>query len=159
MGTSHRVIRKAIAQPAKPRRSSTPYVGCFASCQECTTSLAGGADSYLVRRFKSNKFSQSHVESERFSRLHSVPLSARRCPQTVLQPGNLYGFPTAGGGSSQGRLVIEPTRVMLGRSRITRALPLAREAIPQESDFILDVNTSVWPGCNFPHFVVNRVSS
>ena len=89
----------------------------------------------------------------------AFPLSARRSPQTVLQPGNLYGFPTAGGGSSQGRLVIEPTRVMLGRSRITRALPLAREAIPQESDFILDVNTSVWPGCNFPHFVVNRVSS
>ena len=159
MGTSHRVIRKAIAQPAKLRRSSTPYVGCFASCQKCRTSLAGGADSYIVRRFKSNKLRQSHAGSERFSGPHNILFSARRSPETVLQPGNLYGFPTAGGGSSQGRLVIEPTRVMLGRSRIPRALPLAREAIPQESDFILDVNTSVWPGCNFPHFVVSRVSS
>jgi hypothetical protein len=72
----------------------------------------------------------------------------------VLQAGNLYGLPTAARGSSQGRFVNEPRGVMLARSRIRWSLPLAREEIPPESEFILEVNTSVWPGCKFQHLVV-----
>ena len=138
MGTRHRVVRKAIGQPAKLRRLSSSHGAGLASCQKCGTSLGDGTGWYLVPRFKSTKLRQSHVESERFSRSYSVPFSTRRSPQTVIEPGNLYGFPTAAKDSCQGRFAIEPTRVMLGRSPIPRALPRAREAIPYESNFILD---------------------
>jgi hypothetical protein len=102
VGTMHRVVRKAITQPAKPRRPSTPQGRRFAICQKCATSRARGAGSYIVRLFKSDKHRQSHAESERFSGPHNVRFSARRLPQTVLQPGNLYCFPTAARAFSQG---------------------------------------------------------
>jgi hypothetical protein len=128
--TSRRVVRKAIAPPAKPRRPSTPYVGRFASYQKCGTSRAGGADSYLVRPLRSNKLSQHTAESDRFSEPYNVHFGARRSPETVLQAGNLYGSPTAARGSSQGIFVIVPTGVVRARFRILWLLPLAREAIP-----------------------------
>lgn len=130
MVTSRRVVRKAIAQPAKTRRPSTPYVGRFASNQKCGTSRAGGADPYLVRRLRSTKLGQRAAESERISGPPNARFRAAKSQQTALQTGNLYGFPTVAKGFSEGRSLIEPTRVMLARCRILRVLPLAREAIP-----------------------------
>jgi hypothetical protein len=150
--TRDRLVRKAITQSAKLRRPTTPHGGGFASCQKRGTSRAGRADSCIVRLFQSNNLRRSHAESERFSGLNNVLFSARRFPQSVLQQGNLYGLPTSARGSFSGRFVIEPGRVMLAGSRVLWSLPLAREAIPWESEFIFEVNTSVWPGCNPQHF-------
>src|SRR5208283_5828990 len=129
VGSSHRVVRKAIRQPAKPRGPSTSHGGRFANCSKCETCCADGAASYLVRRFESHKLSQSPAESARVPEPHRVLFGVRRFSQTVLQAGNLYGVPTVARGPSQGRFAIAPTGVVLVRSRIPRSLPLAREAI------------------------------
>ncbi len=117
-------------QPAKLRRLSVSHGGRFTSYQKCGPLRADGADSYLVRRFETNKLSQSPAESARVPEPHRVLFGVRRSSQTVLQAGNLYGFPTVVRGPSQGRFAIEPTGVMRTRSRIRWSLPLAREAIP-----------------------------
>jgi hypothetical protein len=158
VGTNHRVVRKAIAQSSKPRRPRTLYAGCFAIYKKCGTSLDVGADPHVPRRFNSNASIQPRAKAQRFFGLHNVVFDNRKFPQTKLRYGNLYGFPTAARGSAQVRLTIEPTGVMLARSRIRWSLPLAREAIPYEADFIPEVTTSVWPGCNLQAFV-NYVSS
>jgi len=144
----------AASQTAK---NSTLRGGRFASLRKCGTSRACGADSYIVRLFKSNELRQSHGESERFSDPHNVLFRARRSPQRVLQPGNLYGFPTAPRGSFQGCCVNQPKRFLLARSRIPRALPLAPVKRFRRSEFLFEVSTSVWPGCDLQHFVVNHV--
>ena len=117
-------------QPAKLRGLSTSHGGGFASCQKCGPLRADGAHSYFVRRFESNKLSQSPAESARVPEPRWVLFGVKRSSQTVLQAGNLYGLPTVARGPSQGRFAIEPTGVVLTRSRIPRSLPLAREAIP-----------------------------
>jgi hypothetical protein len=61
----------------------------------------------------------------------------------VLDPGNLYGFPTARG-TPQNQSGSNPKRLLPVRSRILRAFPLARATIPGKSDFMLVLNTSVW---------------
>jgi|SRR5579864_656261 len=144
--TSRRVVRKEVARARKPRRPSTPRSKCFASPQKCRTSLPPGVDLSGTRRIKSNKIRQSHAESEKCSHSHNVIFSARRYSQTVLHPGNLYGFPTAARGTSQDQSVHECKRFLPARSRVPRALPLARELIPRKSGFVLAPENSVWPG-------------
>jgi hypothetical protein len=135
--TDRRVVRKQILQPAKLRRPSTPHGKCFLNAQKCRTSLPAGADSRGIRRIKSNKLSQSHAESGRCSSSHNVMFSARRYSQTLLHPGNLYGLPTAARSISKDESVSQPKRFLPVRSRILRALPLARATIPRKSDFML----------------------
>jgi hypothetical protein len=93
--TSPRIVRKGITQPAKTRRPSMPWAACIASCRICVTSRAGRAFSYVVDLVGSNRLWKSHTKCERVSAPQSVPVFAKRSPQTVLRHGNLYGFPTA----------------------------------------------------------------
>lgn len=146
MRTRPRVVRKATTQPAKPRRLSAPKGGHFASSLKRGTSRTGRGKGRLVRRCQSNTRRQFLGELEQLPRQHNAFFRARRSPQTGLQPGNLYGFPTAATDSCQERFVSEPNRVLRARCRIPRALPLARETITLESESILGVTASVWPG-------------
>jgi hypothetical protein len=139
--TSRRLVRNEVVQPAKPRRPSTPHGKYFASRQKCCTSLPAGADSHGIRRFKSNRFRQSHAESERCSSSHDVTFSARRYSQTVLHPGNLYGFPTAARGTSVALRKTSPCAKRSVSCQRDLASPepflLPVKRFPRKSDFIL----------------------
>jgi hypothetical protein len=134
--TSRRVVRKEIVQPAKLRRPSTSHRKCFRSPQKCCTSLPAGANSSASRRSKSNVSSQFNAKAHRFPRPHHVVFHLGQFPQVVLYSGNLYGLPTARG-TSQDQCGSNPKGFLPVRSRILRALPLARATIPRKSDFML----------------------
>ena len=130
MGIGHPVVQKALTQLVKLHRPAMPYLGCFATCQKCRTSPADDAKPYFVGGSQSNELNESGVDIERFLVPHHVLFRTKTSPQTVLQTGTLYGFPTVTRCFSEGRFVIEPTHVMFARSCIAWSLPLAREAIP-----------------------------
>jgi hypothetical protein len=141
--TSPRVVRKEIVQPAKLRRPSTSHRKCFRSPQKCRISLPAGTNSSASRRLMSNAGNECTAKAHRLPRSHHVVFHLGQFPQVVLDPGNLYGFPTARG-TSQNQSGSNPKRFLPVRSRILRALPLARATIPGKSDFMLVLNTSVW---------------
>jgi hypothetical protein len=84
----------------------------------------------MVGRVRSNERGQSHVESERFLGADNVLFCVRKSQQTLLQPCNLYGFPSAPRTARQGFLANEQRQSLPARWLIPGALPRAREAIP-----------------------------
>ncbi len=136
MGTGHTAVQKAFTQPAKSHRPATPYIGRFATCQKCRTSPVDGAKPYFVAEFQSNRLNESCVDIERFLVPHNVLFRTRPFRQTALQTDALYGFPTVARCFSEKRFVIEPIPVMLARFCTAWSLPLAREAIPREYEFM-----------------------
>ncbi len=147
MSTKHRVVRKAIVQPAQLNRPSTPNGRPFASGRKCKPSLTQSLLFYLVYDTSTEAPRHSCATWRPYSGTRNSSLCARKRRRRAFQDSNLYAFPTVAIGPTA-RLVSKLVRCILACCRKPRRLPLPRDAIPQEDDS-LEVNISVWPRCSF----------
>ena len=125
-----RIDPKVTAVLAEQTRSKTLNRTRFASQLKCKASLTTGGRFLFERDPLAGSPCHLRATLQLRSVSRKATSAARKCEPTPLQDLDLYGFPTAARGRSQECFVTEPNRFMPARSRIHRALPLAREAIP-----------------------------
>jgi hypothetical protein len=125
-----RIDPKVTAVLAERTRSKTLNRTRFASQLKCKASLTTGVRFLFERDPLSGPPHQARPPAELRSASRKATSAARKCGPTPLQDLDLYGFPTVARGRSQECFVTDPNRFTPARSRILRALPLAREAIP-----------------------------
>ena len=125
-----RIDPKGTAVLAEQTKSQKLNWTRFASHLKCKASLTTGGRSLFERDLVAGLPCHARATLQLRSVSRKATSAARKCEPTPLHDLDLYGFPTAGRGRSQECCVTEPNRFMPERSRILRALPLAREAIP-----------------------------
>lgn len=144
MGTSRRVVRKGTSPPGDPGRSTSADPCGRASLRKrkgCTNSRHQICISGCSRRAAVvEQQSVYHRVSWSRKTLGNVAGLAPRAHQS----GKLYGFPTVSSGS-----LLSHATLRLRTRQKSHSHPRAREAISfEKTQICLDVDASVWPGCN-----------
>ena len=143
MGPSYRVVRKLKSFPGIPERSKCGDRSFSASLEksESFTSSSEGIWIFVCSRQQIVLERPAHGHGG-FRLRNSFEGYAEPRPFMFLND-HLYGFPTA----LSATLVCCPTLGRCARRR-SHSVPRPREAIPKQFSEPLDVDASVWPGCN-----------